>query len=309
VNPPSLRGKIVAILGRAKRLRDVLGFLPPILSEISGIAEPEAEARALLKALPRPAGMTFDTFLEQRPTADQALFEMLSDWMMRRIAREPLDRILGHRAFWTLELALNGATLSPRADSETLVEAAFRWLRVGNTNPFPRILDLGTGSGALLLALLSELPHATGLGIDLAEDAITIARANAVRNEPQHPGLTARVAFQTSCWFEGLEERFDLIVSNPPYIPRAEIAMLEPEVRDHDPPSALDGGEDGLDAYRAILSNAHPFLTVEGALFLEIGWDQADSVTRIATEKGFRLAGKYQDLGGHDRVLCFLAAK
>jgi release factor glutamine methyltransferase len=303
------RGEIVAILGRAKRLREVLGFLPPILSDIAGIAEPEAEARALLKALPRPPGMTFDMFLEQRPTADPVLFEMLSNWIMRRIAREPLDRILGRRAFWTLELSLNEATLSPRADSETLVEAALRWLRAGNANPSPRILDLGTGSGALLLALLSELPHATGLGIDLAEDAITMARANALRNEPEHPGLAARVAFRTGSWFEGLEERFDLIVSNPPYIPRAEIAMLEPEVRDHDPPRALDGGVDGLDAYRAILSRVRPFLVTEGALFLEIGWNQADAVTQIATEHAFRFASKHQDLGGHDRVLCFLATK
>jgi len=216
----------------------------------------------------------------------------------RRGRGEPVARITGTKGFWTLDLALSPETLVPRPDTETVVEAALGWARRSGRADAPlAILDLGTGSGAILLALLSELPAAHGLGIDRAEGAARTAGANASRH-----GLEGRAAFAVSDWATAVAGRFDLVVSNPPYIPREEIAALAVDVRDFDPDIALDGGPDGLDAYRIILAGLDGLLAAEGRGFLEIGKGQAQSVSAIAESHGFR-AVLHRDLAGIDRVV------
>lgn len=235
---------------------------------------------------------------------DTARFmQRLNAAIARRLSGEPLDRILGTRAFWTLELALSPATLSPRPDTETLVNAGLDLLRARAPSlPPPRLLDLGTGTGAILLALLSELPEASGIGIDLSAEAVATATANAAR-----AGLAGRAAFRIGDWFAGLAERFDLIVSNPPYIPTGDLAGLSPEVRDHDPVLALDGGADGLDAYRRIAAGLPHHLAPGGHAVIEAGAGQANDIAAIFAQAGYLCLARRRDLGGHERALVFKA--
>ncbi|MEQ1952264.1 peptide chain release factor N(5)-glutamine methyltransferase [Mesorhizobium sp. CN2-181] len=219
----------------------------------------------------------------------------------RRQAGEPVHRIIGFRAFYGLDLLISPATLEPRPDTETLVDAILpivreTVLRKGSC----RILDLGTGTGAIALALLAEVGDATATGVDVSGEALAAARSNAERI-----GLGARFTPLQSDWFEKVSGLWDVIVSNPPYIPTESIAGLAREVRDHEPIAALDGGEDGLDAYRRIAGQALDFLDVDGRIGLEIGFDQKQSVTAVFLEKGFDLKGSAKDLGGNDRVLLF----
>lgn len=218
----------------------------------------------------------------------------------RRLAGEPLARILGTKEFWGLPLKLSADTLVPRADTETVVEAALGVLRAeGRTQEPLRIADLGTGSGAILLALLTELPAATGVGTDLSAAALGTARTNA-----QGVGLSARAQFLVSDYGDGLSGPFDLIVSNPPYIRSADIPALAPEVRDHDPQLALDGGLDGLDAYRRIAPQAAALLADGGLLVLEIGQGQGGAVSRLVTAAGLTVMGSVRaDLAGIGRAV------
>ena len=213
-------------------------------------------------------------------TSDQAL--RLEDFARRRLAGEPVARILSFREFWGLPLQLSAATLVPRPDTETVVELALEMLR---TKSHPkrqlRIADLGTGSGAILLALLSELPEAWGIGTDISDAALRTARHNAA-----HLGFSSRAAFVACNYAAALADGFDLIVSNPPYIRSADIAGLAPEVRDHDPPAALDGGADGLDAYRALIPQASARLAVGGMLVVEAGHDQSADIEGLMAAAG-----------------------
>lgn len=219
----------------------------------------------------------------------------------RRLAREPLHRILGARAFFGLTLSLSPGTLEPRPDTETLVEAMLPHVRaVVARFGRCRILDLGTGTGAICLALLDAVPEATGVGVDLSADALATAAGNADRH-----GLSGRFATVLSNWFENVEDRYDIIVSNPPYIRSSVIPTLEPEVRLHDPALALDGGDDGLEAYRVIARDAAAFLEQEGLIGLEIGFDQRISVAEIFEAQGFVSFDFLRDLSGNDRVLVF----
>ncbi len=213
-----------------------------------------------------------------------------------RIAGRPMAHILGVRGFWTLDLAVSPATLIPRPDTEALVEAALDALPEAGA-PL-RVLDLGTGTGALLLAVLAERPRAFGIGVDLVPAAAALAAANARRN-----GLAGRAAFLAGDWAEPLAGRFDLVLSNPPYIASREIAGLMPEVAQHEPASALDGGADGLDAYRR-LAEALPGLLAPGGLaVLELGIGQRPAVEALALRHGLRPAGCRPDLGGMERAL------
>lgn len=214
----------------------------------------------------------------------------------RRIAGEPIARIVGEKEFWSLTFRLSPATLVPRPDSETVVEAALASLRGGRDSPLS-ILDLGTGSGAILIALLSELPNARGLGVDCSFEAAATARDNAERL-----GFAGRAAFAVGDWAAALGRRFDLVVANPPYIESAVIPGLPLEVRGHDPHVALDGGADGLGAYRAIVGSLRGFLAPKGLTVLEIGAGQADAVRTIAHVNGFA-AETAKDLAGVDRVV------
>ncbi len=226
---------------------------------------------------------------------DPAARGRLAALLARRSAREPMAHVLGRREFWSLEFAVTPDVLVPRPDSETLVAAALEQV-ADRTAPL-RLLDLGVGSGCLLLALLSELPQATGLGIDISRAAIAVAQRNATAL-----GLATRVRFEHGNWLAGVGGRFDVVVTNPPYIARGELAGLPPEVR-HDPPAALDGGEDGLEAYRVIAAGLSAVLAPGGFGAIEIGAGQAEFVTAILREAGLEPWLRRSDLSGTTRCL------
>lgn len=229
---------------------------------------------------------------------DEAL--RLEAALARRLAGEPVARILGAWEFWGLPFRLAPETLVPRPDTETVVEAALA--AVPDRAAPLRILDLGTGSGCILVALLRELPRARGLGLDRALPALRTARGNARMN-----GVGARAAFVAGDWCDALSGPFDLVVSNPPYVARGLIPHLDREVRAHDPAAALDGGADGLDAYRRILDGLRPgaILAPGGTLVLEIGFDQAEAVRALGRAAGLVDRGPTRDLAGRDRALVF----
>jgi release factor glutamine methyltransferase len=218
----------------------------------------------------------------------------------RRLAGEPVARIIGEKEFWGLPLQLSPTTLVPRPDTETVVELALDLLRAGGdlTRPL-RIADLGTGTGAILLALLSELPAAHGFGTDISPEALRTAAANAAR-----AGLAGRAAFLACDYASGLSGSFDLIVSNPPYIRSADIAALAREVRNHDPLAALDGGADGLDAYRALIPQAAALLAPGGALIVEAGAGQSGQIQALMVAAGLTATTTPRaDLGGIPRAV------
>ena len=223
--------------------------------------------------------------------------ERLRRLLARRVAREPMSQILGHREFWSLDFKVTSDVLTPRPDSETVIEAVLE--HVGDRRRPLRIVDLGVGSGCLLLALLSELPAARGLGVDQSVAALAIARQNA-----ECLGLGERVRWHEGDWLDGIDERFDIIVSNPPYIPTAALAALDPELR-YEPHAALDGGRDGLDAYRNIARHLRQKLMPGGIVALEIGHDQGNAVTAILTAAGLDAWRRRADLSGRER--CILA--
>ena len=207
----------------------------------------------------------------------------------------PLSRIYDEREFYGLSFRLSPATLDPRQDTETLIEAVVKRYK---DNPPKRILDLGTGTGCILIALLSEFPDATGMGIDLSDEAVETAKYNAKQN---HVG--ERAAFSKGNWAESLGESFDLVVSNPPYIAQKVIQNLDESVKNHDPILALDGGEDGLQAYKEIFSQLPGILKPGGRAFFEIGFDQEKSTRRLSEESRFSVISTYADLAGNIRVL------
>ena len=250
----------------------------------AGIEEPRREARLILAA----ALGTSAAGLLVRDSVEQAAYEPL---VARRVAREPLAYITGHKEFWGLDFRVSPATLIPRPDTETLVEAV---LELGLQ---PRtVLDLGTGTGCLLLAVLHEYPAAFGVGVDLNPEAAALARRNA-----EHLGLATRAAFLAGSWAEALDAQFDLVLSNPPYIESAEIPRLMPEVAAYEPDRALDGGADGLDAYKAIIAVLPRILSENGLAVLELGAGQAPSVALLAEGAGFACA-THRDLAGIERA-------
>ena len=224
----------------------------------------------------------------------------LEDMARRRLAGEPVARILGRKEFWGLPLQLSAATLVPRPDTETVVELALEMLRAtGEPERRWRIADIGTGSGAILLALLSEWPEATGVGTDLSASALQTARSNAVRLR-----LAARAAFVACDLAAALSGPFDLVVSNPPYVRSADIASLAIEVRAHDPHRALDGGADGLDAYRALIPQAPRLLAPGGVLVVEVGHGQSHYVEQLMKAAGLmRENAPKADLAGIPRAV------
>lgn len=222
--------------------------------------------------------------------------EALGILVERRAAGEPVARILGTREFWGLDFRLAPETLVPRPDSETIVETALA--EIGPRDRSFSALDLGTGTGCLLLAILSERPNAFGLGVDLSPAAAAAARGNA-----EALGLGARACFVVGSWGEAIGRRFDLVVSNPPYIPSEEIHDLDREVRAHDPRLALDGGPDGLGAYRAIAAGLDALLEDDGMAVLELGAGQEGGVSAIMAAAGFACAPASPDLAGIARAL------
>jgi release factor glutamine methyltransferase len=264
----------------------------------AGLETPELDARLLVGAI---LGLDLTTLVTHDETPlSQADAERLASCAQRRIAREPVARILGDKEFWGLRFALSPDTLVPRPDTETVVEAALAFARShrGGGEPL-RIADIGTGTGAILLALLKELPAATGIGTDIATAALVVARANAERL-----CCSDRAEFFESDYLASVKGPFDLIVSNPPYIRTADIASLAPEVRDHEPLRALDGGADGLVAYRALCAESPARLEADGALIVEVGFDQAHAVADIMEANGLQVGRPFTcDLAGIPRVV------
>jgi release factor glutamine methyltransferase len=215
--------------------------------------------------------------------------------LRRRLAGRPVSKILRRREFWGREFAVSEAVLDPRPDSETLVAAMLEKMPLDRP---VRVLDLGTGSGCLALTLLAERPLATGLAVDKSRAALAMARLNAHRL-----GFRSRIALRHSDWFENIDARFDVIVSNPPYIETAALADLSIDVRAHDPRAALDGGPDGLAPYRLICAQAAHYLTAQGWLAFEVGAGQAGAVQAMLAEAGFQAPQARRDLAGHARVV------
>ncbi len=262
--------------------------------EKAGIDSPVIDARLLVEAA---AGATrADILSDPRRALDETQTEALDALVTRREQREPVSHILGAKGFWKIMLRVTSAVLAPRPDTETILDVV---LPLYAEAAAFSVLDLGVGSGAILLAILAERPAARGLGVDLSEDALAVARDNAA-----NLGLAGRAAFLHTDWTAGLDnDQLDLVVSNPPYVRRGDIPDLPPEVRDHEPRLALDGGRDGLDAFRAIAPQILRVLKPGGRFAVEFGVDQREAVRALFAEAGARDLTVTRDLADHDRVL------
>jgi release factor glutamine methyltransferase len=261
------------------------------------VESPTIDARLLLEAAGpvNRADILSDPHRALEPDAEARL----EDFVSRRERREPVSQILGRKGFWTLMLSVSPGVLTPRPETETILDVVLP--------AFPperafSVLDLGVGSGAILLSILAERPKAKGLGVDVSEEALAIARDNAAQL-----GLERRTALLRSDWTAGLAEAsFDLVVANPPYIPTADIETLEPEVRNHEPRLALDGGADGLDAYRLLAPEIIRVLRPGGMFAVEIGIGQAADVTALFQSAGAEAVAVHNDLATHPRVVAGL---
>lgn len=260
----------------------------------AGIDNARGEARMLvghaLDVPPPQVPMTPDRRF------DDAAWRLFQAALDERCRRRPMAQVLGHREFWSLDFAVTADTLDPRPDSETVIEAALDGFP--DRNAAIRVLDLGVGTGCLLLSVLSEFPNATGIGIDLSPRAAAVARRNA-----RSLGLADRAAFCAGRWADSLATRFDLVLSNPPYIASGDIAGLAPEVSKFEPRLALDGGPDGLDSYRAIAAQLPDLLVSGGLAVLEIGWNQGESVSALMRDQGLEISAIRRDLAGAQRCL------
>jgi len=260
----------------------------------AGIEDARREARALVAlALEVPAEIVIG--YPERPLSARAL-ALLEALAARRAAREPLSRLAGRREFWSLDFALSPETLDPRPDSETLIEAALE--NLPDRARAYRVVDFGCGSGCLLLALLSELPNATGIGVDLSFGAASVSRRNAAAL-----GTGGRAAFMVGRWGEAMVGEADVILANPPYIPSRDIAGLPPEVARYEPRLALDGGADGLQAYRQLAPATRRLLAHDGIALFEVGEGQAPEASAILTQAGLALAAIRRDLAGIERCI------
>ena len=268
----------------------------------AGLDDPAADARVLVSGLLDLSST--DLAVRGDEAVGPELAAAVEAAIERRLGHEPVHRILGEREFYGLPLKLSPATLEPRPDTEILVDTVLACLKdLAKAQGHLHILDMGTGTGAICLALLSECPDASGVGSDISADALHTARSNAERN-----GLQDRFQAVQSKWFESIQGSFHAIVSNPPYIASNVIHDLAPEVTKFDPAAALDGGPDGLDAYKAIAKDAARFVRSNGVVGLEIGYDQRNDVTAIFEAEGFKCLKSVKDYGQNDRVLVFSPA-
>jgi release factor glutamine methyltransferase len=271
------------------RLRDALGLASSRLQE-AGIDQPRREARLLAGHL---LGLSPRVLPDPELEIDGGALSLLVD---RRCAHEPLAYITGRRGFWTLDLAVSPDSLVPRPDSEALIEAALACFP--DRRSVRQILDLGTGTGCLLLAALSEFTEAFGVGVDIEPGAALLAARNA-----RSCGLADRAALLAGDWAAALAGRFDLVLCNPPYIPAGEIAGLMPEVGRYEPRRALDGGATGLDAYRALLGGLPALLASHGAAVIEVGAGQIGQVAALAEQAGLAHIKSVEDLAGLPRAV------
>jgi release factor glutamine methyltransferase len=292
---------------KGQLLPDSIAALSAVVKQrlqAAGLTTPALDARLIVM---RATGLSHEQLIAGSGTSVAAEARMqIMEMVRRREGGEPLSRIIGEREFYSRLFALNSGTLDPRPDTETLVDAAVGVLREEPDHDW-RIADLGTGSGAVIITLLAEMTAATGVGTDLCVTALNAARANALRHK-----VANRLELIEGSWFETLSGAFDLIVSNPPYIASGAIALLPREVRLHDPHCALDGGPDGLSAYRAIAEGVCRHLRIGGHLCVEIGEGQEGAVGAIMRGGGLRPARRHPpvtaDLSGTPRVLTFVNA-
>jgi release factor glutamine methyltransferase len=260
----------------------------------AGIDSPAIDARLLLEAATGATRADILTDPHREISPDQT--DVLEGWLERREKREPVARILGRKGFWKLLLNLTDAVLVPRPETECIVDMILK--RTQPADAF-RLADLGVGSGAILLSILSERPAAKGVGTDVSEEALAVARDNAAGI-----GLDSRAAFLRTSWGSGLaDESFDFVASNPPYIRSEVIPTLDPEVFHHDPHLALDGGESGLDAYVELAPEIFRLLKPGGWAYLEIGFDQSEDVESLMKKAGFDDVSTYLDLSNLPRVV------
>ncbi len=269
--------------------------------DAAGLPSPRLDAQVLLAAAMRTDRLSLLT--RNTDQADAEAIKQFDHYIDRRLRREPVSQILGYREFWGLDFKVTADTLSPRPDSETLIAAALDWAKIDGAPDF--ILDLGTGTGCLLLALLSEFPQAFGIGIDRSEAAARVARHNA-----KALGLDARASILVGDWADALasgaagsDGRLDMIISNPPYITAAAYKTLDRDVAAFEPITALVGGDDGLDAYRTLLPGAWYNLRPGGLLLLEIGYDQGQTVPEILKKQGFDPIWVVPELERRDRAV------
>lgn len=260
----------------------------------AGIDQPSIDARLMLEVAANVTRTEIVTDPYRELTDEQEA--TLNAYLDRRAKREPVSQIIGRKGFWKILLQVNKNVLTPRPETEVIVDEVLK--------AFPEqmgfsMLDLGVGSGTILLAVLAERPAAKGLGVDASDDALAVARENAASLD-----LNNRAAFMHGDWTAGLgDASFDLVVSNPPYIPTKVIETLEPEVRDHEPRLALDGGEDGLDAYRLLAPEILRVLKPAGMFAVEIGFDQSKDVEALFRAAGAQQVTTIKDLSTHDRVV------
>jgi release factor glutamine methyltransferase len=257
----------------------------------SGVPEPQKDARWLMSAalaIPRSSMLAASV----DPIEDATLATFLR-MIEARCCRQPVAQIVGRREFWGREFLVTGDVLDPRPETETLIEIALE-----RVPPAGRILDLGTGGGILIVTLLAERADATGVAVDIDSAALQIAAANAARHSVER-----RVIFRQSDWAQAVDGQFDLIVSNPPYVPAEAVAGLDPEVRDWEPRHALTAGPTGLEAYERIAADLGGLLTPSGTALFEIGFDQGRSVVGVFRNNGFDAVEVHRDLSGRDRVV------
>lgn len=274
------------LVGAWKAARQIL--------EAAGVDQPAIDARLMLEA---GAGVTrMDILTDPHRVLDAGQIATFDGYVARRARREPVSHILGRKGFWKIMLSVTPDVLTPRPDTESILDVVLPAYPEGMRFS---VLDLGVGSGAILLAILAERPAARGLGVDTSEEALAVARENAANLD-----LNDRAAFLRGDWTAGLgDDSFDVVVSNPPYIPTAHIETLDPEVRDHEPRLALDGGEDGLDAYRLLAPEILRVLKPGGLLAVEIGHDQSAAVEALFRAAGAAQVRTVKDLALRDRVV------
>ena len=262
--------------------------------EAAGLTGPVIDARLLVEAA---AGATrADIIGDPYRVLSTDQVQTLETYVSRRERREPVSHILGRKGFWKIMLAVNANVLTPRPDTEVIVDMILKAITEGQIFS---ILDLGVGSGAILLSILAERPGGKGLGVDVSEDALAVARENAA-----NLGLASKIALLRGDWTTGLgDDGFDVVVSNPPYIASAVIETLEPEVSVHEPRLALDGGADGLDAYRILAPEILRVLKPGGIFAVEIGFDQKEAVEALFRTAGAQDINTVLDLANHDRVV------
>lgn len=263
--------------------------------EKAGINSANLDAKLLVAH-----GLSIDQLqlvVEEKRLVRPDQIESIEQLALRRLTNEPVARILGFKEFYSLEFLLNAATLIPRPETEMLVELGIKLLTGKRA---PKILELGVGSGCVIISLLNSIKQAQAIGVDISGHAL-----EAAGNNGQVHGVENRINWLCGSWFEPIkaQEKFDLIVANPPYIAKETIAILSADVREFDPEIALDGGVSGLDAYEQIIGKAKNFLCESGVLLLEIGFDQAQSVSRLCQSGGFAQVKMHHDLGGLDRVI------